>query len=76
MTRSLQPGCEGGGACASVMGDSGEEVTREDLSNAYCSLAEVYLTDSWYVCNVCVCVCWVGGGGGGGCICVFVCVCV
>lgn len=49
MTRSLQADCESGGACASVMGDSGEGVTREDLSNAYCSLAEVYLTDSWYV---------------------------
>ena len=32
-----------GGGCASV----GGEVTVEDVSTAYCALAEVYLTDSW-----------------------------
>jgi len=31
-----------GGACGRV-----EEVTAEDISTAYCTLAEVYLTDSW-----------------------------
>ena len=30
-----------------VSGDSGEGVMREDISRAYCSLAEIYLTDSW-----------------------------
>ncbi len=40
MTKLLE--CEGGGACASV-----ESVSSVELSNAYCALAEVYLTDSW-----------------------------
>ncbi len=41
MTKLLE--CAGGGeACASV-----ESVTSVELSNAYCALAEVYLTDSW-----------------------------
>ena len=33
------------GASVMVMEDGG--VTRDELSNAYCSLAEVYLTDAW-----------------------------
>ena len=44
MTKLLQSECEAGGACASVMCDG---VSHEELSSAYCSLAEVYLTDSW-----------------------------
>ncbi len=41
MTKLLE-GVGGGEACASV-----ESVTSVELSNAYCALAEVYLTDSW-----------------------------
>jgi len=26
-----------------------KEVTIRDLSNAYCSVAEIYLTDAWFV---------------------------
>ena len=26
-----------------------EEVTVQDISNAYCSIAEIYLTDEWFV---------------------------
>ena len=35
------------GACASVPVEEEGGVTAEDLCTAYCSLAEVYLTDSW-----------------------------
>ena len=36
------------GACASVVVEEEEGgVTAEDLCTAYCSLAEVYLTDAW-----------------------------
>ena len=38
---SILQGCEGG------KGEFGEGVSAEDISRAYCSLAEVYLTDSW-----------------------------
>lgn len=41
---------------ASVMVVEGEGVTREELSSAYCSLAEVYLTDSWYVATTGLCI--------------------
>ena len=34
----------------SAQGSKKKEVSDEDISRAYCSLAEVYLTDSWYVC--------------------------
>jgi len=28
-----------------------KEVTLRDLSSAYCSVAEIYLTDAWFVYN-------------------------
>ena len=38
-------GCEAAGGH-----DTGaKEVTVRDLSNAYCSIAEIYLTDAWFV---------------------------
>ena len=42
-----------GGRCESsegvMLAQGGEErVSDEDISRAYCSLAEVYLTDAWY----------------------------
>ena len=40
MTWEEEAGQEGG-ACAEVMD------RREELSSAYCALAEVYLTDTW-----------------------------
>ena len=40
--------CEAaGGVAAGGVADVGEGVTEEDLCSAYCSLAEVYLTDQW-----------------------------
>ena len=33
----------------SAQGRKKKEVSDEDVSRTYCSLAEVYLTDSWYV---------------------------
>ena len=47
------------------------DVVPKDISDAYCAIAEIYLTDSWCVCvRVCVCMCVCV------CVCVRVCVCV
>lgn len=35
------------GEASSSSAASGEEVTAEKLSNGYCTLAEMYLTDCW-----------------------------
>jgi len=43
MTAALHGAVVERGGCASV----GGEVTAEEVSTAYCALAEVYLTDSW-----------------------------
>lgn len=50
----MEGGGDGGGkgeACT-----SGEDVTSEEISTAYCALAEIYLTDVWYrsTCVYCV----------------------
>ena len=48
---SLQAAVSVEGACgagASVEGACGAGVSVEDISSAYCSLAEIFLTDSWY----------------------------
>ena len=48
---SLQAAVSVEGACGvgvSVEGACGAGVSVEDISSAYCSLAEIFLTDSWY----------------------------
>lgn len=47
MTQLYTSGAKKAGEASGVSAASGEEVSAEKLSDGYCTLAEMYLTDCW-----------------------------